>query len=186
MGAGSSNPEEIRTPKELSSLSPQEHNTYNRLAVRMEQFHEHFRHTWTMLYDAAITKRRPSNFTQEELIDAGIRFVDNLEGHHRVEETYIFPVLAKRMPEFRHNGRNQKAAELILQHEEIHRGMTAMREYLIACKDGIADFQFSILQQKMDSWGKTLWIHLEQEVKVLGVESMRQYWTMDEMTAFPF
>lgn len=90
------------------------------------------------------------------------------------------------MPEFRHSLKNKEAAELILQHEEIHRGMTAMREYLVACKEGNENFQFSNLQLKMNSWGETLWIHLEQEVKTLGAENMRKYWTLEEMIAFPF
>jgi hypothetical protein len=37
----------------------------------------------------------------------------------------------------------------------------------------------------MDSWGTVLWSHLEQEVKTLGAENMRKYWTIEEMRRMP-
>ncbi len=30
-------------------------------------------------------------------------------------------------------------------------------------------------------WGDVLWKHLDQEVKTLGAESMRKYWTLADM-----
>lgn len=43
----------------------------------------------------------------------------DLAGHHGIEERYIFPVLAKRMPEFALSG----SAEHIEEHHQIHAGL---------------------------------------------------------------
>ncbi|CVK94822.1 uncharacterized protein FMAN_13144 [Fusarium mangiferae] len=186
MGTNLAKPGEIPGAKELPPLSKDEFDVCNRLAMRMDRFHDHFRYMWEMLYLAADTQQRPSNLSLKQFIDTGIRFIDNLEGHHGIEERYIFPILAKKMPEFRSNTRNQAAAELLQQHEEIHSGITAMRQYLKACRSGNIEFRFGVLRSKMEPWGKTLLKHLDQEVKTLGAESMRRYWTLEEMDEFPF
>jgi hypothetical protein len=86
------------------------------------------------------------------------------------------------MPEFK-QGRN--AAELLRQHKEIHRGMDVFEEYLSKCRSGETDLELSVLKQKMDSWGDVLWKHLDQEVRTLGAENMRKYWSLDEMRRMP-
>ncbi|KAK6584392.1 hypothetical protein PZA11_002616 [Diplocarpon coronariae] len=109
-------------------------------------------------------------------------FCSHLSTHHAIEEQHIFPVLAQKMPEFK-QGKN--AAELLRQHEEIHRGMDAFEEYLKRCRSGETELQLSLLKEKMDSWGTVLWAHLDQEVKTLGAENMRRYWTVEEMKRMP-
>ena len=86
------------------------------------------------------------------------------------------------MPEFK-TGKN--AAELLRQHKEIHKGMDQFEAYLEACKRGELDFELSTLKAKMDCWGEVLWTHLDQEVKTLGAENMRKYWTVEEMRRMP-
>lgn len=86
------------------------------------------------------------------------------------------------MPEFA-NGKNK--AELLRQHAEIHVGMEALEEYLNACRNGETELELRVLKGKMDSWGTVLWTHLDQEVKTLGAENMRKYWTMEEMRRMP-
>jgi hypothetical protein len=86
------------------------------------------------------------------------------------------------MPEFK-AGRN--AAELLRQHKEIHAGMDAFEAYLESVRRGETELELSVLKGKMDSWGTVLWKHLDQEVKTLGAENMRKYWTIEEMRKMP-
>ncbi len=86
------------------------------------------------------------------------------------------------MPEFA-SGRN--AAILLQQHREIHEGMDAFQEYLERCKRGETELELRVLKEKMDSWGDVLWKHLEEEVKTLGAENMRRYWSLEEMRRLP-
>ncbi|KAI1503370.1 hypothetical protein F5X99DRAFT_407195 [Biscogniauxia marginata] len=189
--------EEKEEPKKLPPLSPAEFRGYNRLAEHMDMFHEHFRRTWTLLWEAASSGRRPAGMSLKGFLNEGLSFVSHLETHHSIEETYIFPVLARRMPEFQNSsssppgkGRGEGgggggAAELLRQHKEIHKGMEGLESYLRKCRTGETELEMSILKEKMESWGGVLWRHLDQEVKTLGAENMRKYWTIDEIRRIP-
>jgi len=63
--------------------------------------------------------------------------------------------------------------------------MDGFEEYLEACKTGEKDFKMSVMREKMDSWGTVLWEHLDLEVKTLGADNMRRYWTLEELRQFP-
>jgi hemerythrin-like domain-containing protein len=144
--------------------------------------HNHFRQTWQMLYNACLNNKRPANLSLKQFISTGLQFCSHLSTHHAIEEQHIFPLLAQKMPEFK-AGRN--AAELLRQHKEIHKGMDAFEEYLEGCRSGEHELSLVQMKVKMDSWGTVLWSHLEQEVKTLGAENMRKYWTIEEMRRMP-
>lgn len=97
--------------------------------------------------------------------------------HHSIEEEHVFPVLAERMPAFRQN------VELVQQHWEIHAGLERMERYL---RDVEKEVDFEELKGIMDGFGKVLWDHLDDEVRELGAENMRHYYTLEEMGQFPF
>jgi hemerythrin-like domain-containing protein len=107
-------------------------------------------------------------------LSTGLQLIHHLEGHHSIEEAHIFPVLARKMPEFK-AGRN--AAELLRQHQEIHKGMEILEEYLESVRSGEKALELSVMKEKMEvnGWGDVLWTHLDQEVKTLGAENMRKY-----------
>lgn len=109
----------------------------------------------------------------------GLGFCRQLEMHHSIEEQHVFPHLATRMPAFK------KELELLTQHKQIHKGMDRMEEYLSKCLRGEEELRLAELKVVMDGFGKVLWEHLEQEVKELGAENMRRYWTIEEMRAMP-
>ncbi|CAN8096862.1 unnamed protein product [Discula destructiva] len=170
----------------LPPLSAHEFKQYNRLADHMNVFHEHFRQTWTMLYNAASSGRRPAGMSIRQFIEQGLSFLSHLETHHSIEETYIFPVLARKMPEFQAGGKGgKKAAELLQQHREIHRGMDLMETYLNQSKKGETDFDMRVLREKMDTWAAVLWKHLDQEVETLGADNVRKYFTLEEVRKIP-
>ncbi len=87
-----------------------------------------------------------------QFIDEGLYFVRMLTAHHNIEETYYFPMLATRMPEFR-SGRegNRQAAELLQQHKQIHAGMDLFDEYLRQCRNRETELELSVLKTKMDT-----------------------------------
>jgi len=174
----SSAPAEEKLPK----LSLADFRVYNNMAEHMEYFHNHFRHTWTTLYDSCTNSKRPAGMSLKQFINTGLQFCQHLTMHHSIEERHIFPLLASKMPEFK-AGKN--AAELLRQHQEIHAGMDQFEEYLRKCRDGETELDLRVLKTKMDLWGEVLWKHLDQEVKTLGAENMRKYWTLQEMRRMP-
>jgi len=171
-------PQEEKLPK----LSLADFRVYNSMSEHMEYFHNHFRHSWTMLYQACTNNKRPSSMSLKQFINTGLQFCSHLATHHAIEEQHIFPVLGTRMPEFK-QGKN--AAELLRQHQAIHAGMDIFEEYLNKCRSGETELDLRVLKTKMDSWGDVLWKHLDQEVKTLGAENMRKYWTLEEMRRMP-
>lgn len=127
------------------------------------------------MYKAASSGQRPSGTSMRAFINTGLMFCRSISGHHAIEEYEIFPELAKRMPEF------QDGDFLKKQHEEIHEGIDKMQTYLEACSHGERELRMSELKEIMDSYGKVLWEHLDAEVRTLGAESMRKYWTKEEI-----
>ncbi|KAL1655919.1 hypothetical protein SLS61_001482 [Didymella pomorum] len=103
--------------------------------------------------------------------------------HNHFRETWnvihIFPVLAKKQPAFK------KELELLTQHKQIHKGLDKLTKYLEECSTGERELRLSELKDIMDSFGKVLWQHLDDEVKELGAENMRKYWTKEEMARLP-
>jgi hypothetical protein len=63
--------------------------------------------------------------------------------------------------------------------------MDGFEKYLEEVRRGERELELSVLKTKMDSWGTVLWAHLDQEVKTLGAENMRRYWTLEEMRRMP-
>jgi hemerythrin-like domain-containing protein len=147
-------------------------------------YHNHFRSIWNLLWSACENNKRPGHISLKAFITEGIQFVRHLTLHHDIEEAHIFPVLARKMPEFK-AGKGNGAAELLRQHREIHKGMDVLEEYLKGCKSGEYELELSVLKGKLESWGAVLWTHLDQEVKTLGAENMRKYWTLEEMRRMP-
>ncbi|KAF5879706.1 putative neutrophil cytosol factor 2 protein [Botrytis fragariae] len=173
---------EEKKEEALPKLSAADFKIYNSMAEHMNYFHNHFRQTWTLLKTATTNNQRPRDLSLRQFLQTGLSFLSQLEVHHGIEEQHIFPVLARKMPEFA-NGKN--AAELLRQHREIHKGMDVMQEYLEKCRDGETELSLKVLGEKMDGFGEVLWKHLDQEVETLGAENMRRYWSREEMRRMP-
>ncbi|KAJ4400098.1 hypothetical protein N0V85_005848 [Neurospora sp. IMI 360204] len=87
----------------LPPLSPGDFTVYNRLAKQMDYFVSCTRNG---------SSQGTAELTERQLIEEGLRLTRYLEAHHSIEETYIFPLLAKKMPQFRaavnaHNHQHQ-------------------------------------------------------------------------------
>lgn len=71
------------------------------------------------------------------------------------------------------------------QHRGIHEGVEALEEWVQQVKEGSREFQLKELKVVMDGFGQVLWAHLEDEVRELGAENMRKYWSVQEMRRMP-
>ncbi|KAJ4352636.1 hypothetical protein N0V95_004081 [Ascochyta clinopodiicola] len=169
------------TPSEptLPKLTQHEFRIYNRMAEHMDYFHNHFRETWNVLYSACETGKRSKGMSIRQFISLGQQFCSQLEMHHGIEERHIFPVLAKKQPAFK------KELELLTQHKEIHAGLDKLTKYLDECSTGERELRLPELKVILDGFGKVLWQHLDDEVRELGAENMRKYWTKEEMIRMP-
>ncbi|KAF1966143.1 hypothetical protein BU23DRAFT_560471 [Bimuria novae-zelandiae CBS 107.79] len=173
--AASTPPEEKPLPK----LTSAEFRVYNNMAEHMNYFHNHFRHTWNTLYKACENNKRPAGMSIRQFLATAEQFCQGLTFHHTIEEQSIFPILAKKMPSFK------QEMELLEQHRGIHEGLEKLEEYIAECRSGDKELQMKEMKRIMDGFGKVLWAHLDDEVKQLGAENMRKYWTLEEMRRMP-
>jgi hemerythrin-like domain-containing protein len=173
-------PETEKTTETLPKLTPSEFRQYNRLAEMMDNFHNHFRQTWTTMYDACSTSKRPTGMSLRQFLHYSLDFCNMLTMHHDIEEARVFPMLARKMPIFR-NTETMK-----MQHKEIHEGLDKLKSWLEQCRDGESDYRAQEMRDMMDTFGQVLWEHLDAEVKQLGAENMRKFWTLKDMQRFLF
>lgn len=79
---------------------------------------------------------------------------------------------------------------MVAQHKLIHDGLDRLDAYIGAVRRGERELRLKggedTLQGVLDSFGKVLWTHLDEEVRNLGAQSMRLYWTREEMGRFNF
>jgi len=161
----------------LPKLSTQDFRIYNKLAVMMDAYHNHFRYTWNILYKACETGSRPAGMSIRSFISQGLHLCHVLTIHHTIEEQHVFPELTERMPAF------APKDHLISQHEMIHEGLEKVQGYLEGCRSGERELRLSELKEIMDGFGTVLWAHLDDEVRMLGAENMRRYWSKAEISA---
>ena len=161
---------------ELPKLSAADFRTYNKLAEMMDAYHNHFRYTWNILYKGCSTGTRPSGMSLRQFLSQGLHLCQSLTVHHTIEERHIFPELAERMDIFK------PQAHLIEQHEQIHEGLEKFEAFLGACQYGERELRMEEMKEIMDSFGKVLWDHLDLEVKMLGAENIRKYYSKAEIS----
>ncbi|KAG8628505.1 hypothetical protein KVT40_004378 [Elsinoe batatas] len=159
----------------LPPLSDREYKLYNRLAEQMDMYHNYFRQSWNMLYKSCEAGKRANGQSIRAFLNTGLQFCEHLECHHGIEEAKVFPMLGRKMPAFRNKD------ELLGQHKQIHKGLDKMQKYIVECDSGERELRLSELKDIMDSFGKVLWEHLDDEVRTLGAENMRTFWTKEEM-----
>jgi hypothetical protein len=121
----------------------------------MQQYHNHFRSTWTTMYKACEANKRPSGMSIRQFLALGDQFCSSLTIHHGIEERYIFPVLAERMPRFKDQEHLKK------QHEGIHEGLDVFEKYLKDCRRGETELRLDEMKRILDTFCKVLWAHLE-------------------------
>lgn len=68
----------------LPPLSRQEHETYGRMGTTMELFHNSFRQTWTILYNACSSGQRPAGMSIRQFLNTAAEFCHHLDMHHSI------------------------------------------------------------------------------------------------------
>lgn len=125
--------------------------------------------------------------------------------HIDSQETYIFPILSKKMPQFAAGKR--ESGEHLVAHQKIHDGLDRYDRFLSDSLDDPSVYSGKKLREIMDSFREVLFTcvksnlnyrdicadvlssrvrHLDEEVKDLQGESMRAAgWTLEEMKRIP-
>ncbi|KAJ5085713.1 hypothetical protein N7532_010484 [Penicillium argentinense] len=146
----------------------------------MEGMHHELRNLWLGLRtDCARMEERLDPAAGQRLIEHGLAFCNELEVHHDREETFLFPKLADRMPEF------GPQSTLVDQHKKIHVGLAALKRYLLDCHIEEKVLDRAHIRAIMDTFSEVLLAHLDDEVYALRAERIRWHWTLDEFRKIP-
>jgi hemerythrin-like domain-containing protein len=166
-----------QTPKaaDPEPMSAEDFAFFNKLAVQMDLYHNHFRQSWDIMWKACEAGRRPMNMKLPAFLRHAEQFLHHLEMHHGIEEQILYPRLADRLPHF-----HPRNGALVAQHREIHDGMDGLQRYVDDCRSGAEDFSMAGLRAKLEPWGAVLWTHLDEEVAALGAVHMKKAFTKDE------
>ncbi|QRW08279.1 Hemerythrin HHE cation binding domain [Ceratobasidium sp. AG-Ba] len=154
---------------------------WNRLADRMSYFHSRLGAEFDTIYsfsDGSFAKI----MTLQAYLRMVMQFYEHLNAHHSIEEVYVFPVLAQKMPNFANNEKHKNS------HKVIHKG-----ELRLDKLEGLASswekepttFSPDTLRACLDEFRKPLFTHLDEEVRDLSAESLKKYYTLEEVDRLP-
>lgn len=164
----------------LPPLTDHEERQYNQFARKMTHFHTYLQREYETAYelaDGSFSKRGMSLIAYLDSVD---EFRTHLTTHHDIEEVHIFPVLGKRMPEFRPNERHKTS------HKLIHDGLDQLEAIVQKFRETPSTYKPEVMRNTLDSFRDVLYHHLAEEVRDLSAENMRKYWTISELSKIPF
>ncbi|BGO89789.1 hypothetical protein NBRC10512_004442 [Rhodotorula toruloides] len=154
-----------------------ERRDWERMSSRMEGFHAYFRHSFRQLFELSDGSFNERGMTVRDFMRLAEDFLMHLEFHHSIEEQHIFPILAKRMPQFRVDHQEE--------HDTIHKGMHELRWLAKRFKLDPTAYSPDEFRQNLVSWGPLLFYHLDAEVASLKPDILRRYWTLQEAKHLP-
>jgi len=160
-------------------MTPMEKRKFGELATKMQYFHDYFKANFAEIYELADGKFYSRGMSLPAFMDSANNFKRYLEGHHNIEETYIFPILAKKMPSFREDEQHR------LKHKQIHDGLDALAVIIKRVKEDPSSYSPADLRACLDGFREPLMTHLDEEVQDLQAENMRKYWTLEEIKQIP-
>ncbi|KAJ7680374.1 hemerythrin/HHE cation-binding motif-containing protein [Mycena polygramma] len=152
----------------------------------MASFHNYFKQEFNMLYDGADGSFTKRGLSLTLFLQKATQLNSHLTMHHTIEERHIFPILAKRMPEFS----TETEHAHIDSHKGIHKGLDELATLVHKFKKEPSTYcKFSQTPTEMraclDGFRDVLFTHLDEEVNDLRGENMKKYWTLEELEAIP-
>ncbi|BEJ12654.1 hypothetical protein CspHIS471_0211140 [Cutaneotrichosporon sp. HIS471] len=179
----STNPPTDPTDAEaVKAMSPREFRKWNKLADGMATFHDRFEREFNYVYQMADGGWR-AKVPFPRFIREAEQVSHHLDMHHRIEEAYFFPMLAKKLPQF---STSRGGAEHVASHRAIHRGLDKYDAVLERARRDPDGYDGKELREVMDGFREVLFNHLEEEVRDLGAESVYAAgFTLDELARFP-
>ncbi|KAF8678455.1 Hemerythrin HHE cation binding domain [Rhizoctonia solani] len=155
-----------------------ENRRWNRLADRMAYFHTALATKFDNIYALS-----DGSFAKVMSLPVYLRMVmefhDHLDAHHSIEEVYVFPVLAQKMPNFADNERHKNS------HKVIHSGLDKLKDLVAGWKAEPTTFSPGTLRSCLDEFKTPLFKHLSEEVRDLSGENLKKYYTLEEVDRLP-
>lgn len=146
----------------------------------MSYFHESHKRTFNRSYAHAHDYAEQGQSLNAFLNDS-YNLVIHLGNHHRIEESYIFPLLAHKHPAFRDDAEHRAS------HRAIHDGLEHYSSFLRGAMADESTYAPDKLREILDSFREPLMRHLDDEVRDLQPDSLKAHgFTLTDVRALPF
>ncbi|KAL1406705.1 hypothetical protein Q8F55_008411 [Vanrija albida] len=158
-----------------------DHRAWNAMSVHMRQFHNYFKYEFDNIYKLADGGFKEEGQALPQFLRQANDLAASLTQHHGLEENYIFPALAKKLPEkFGPHGLEKE------QHKGIHDGLENYQGYIHWARSHPEEYDGKKLRAIMDKFRDVLYAHLDDEVRDLSAESLQKAgFTLDELRRVP-
>ncbi|WOO84258.1 uncharacterized protein LOC62_05G007778 [Vanrija pseudolonga] len=154
---------------------------WNAMSSHMRGFHNYFKYEFDNVYKQADGGFKEEGHSLPQFLREAGSLSQSLINHHALEENYIFPALAKKMPEqFGPHGLEKE------QHKHIHDGLESYEGYIHYARSHPEQYDGKKLRAIMDKFRDVLYAHLDDEVRDLGAEALQKAgFTLDELRRVP-
>jgi len=145
----------------------------------MEHFHNYFKNEFNHIYQLADGSFQKYNMSLPMYLREADSLKKHLETHHTIEERYIFPELAKKMPSFAENEQHRNS------HKGIHDGLDRLSALTHEFRENPTTYTPERMRECLDSFKDVLMHHLDEEVEDLAAENLKKYFTLEELERIP-
>ncbi|KAF8514969.1 hemerythrin/HHE cation-binding motif-containing protein [Gautieria morchelliformis] len=145
----------------------------------MQDFHTYLKYEFDELYALADGSFNSRGMSLSMFLQSATDFRRHLEAHHSIEEKYLFPILARKMPAFSDNEQHRNS------HKQIHDGLDALTALIARFHSSLPSYSPTEFRACLDGFRDVLTRHLDEEVHDLQGENLRRYWTLEELSEIP-
>ncbi|PPQ63997.1 hypothetical protein CVT24_009426 [Panaeolus cyanescens] len=150
---------------------------WNRLADRMDMFHNMFKDDFNQLYDLADGSFDKLGLGLSGYLQLAQSLINHLTLHHNLEERYIFPSLGEYLPQF---SKSVNGAHL-QSHHDIHEGLESLGSLVKKWSKDPSHYSPNEMRQCLDGFREVLFHHLDEEVRDLQGENLMKYMTLQDV-----
>lgn len=155
--------------------SAEEERRWNSLSTVMNSFHQWFKDELKVIYDSADGSFNVRGMSLSMYLDTVRRWKASLNAHHTTEEHFIFPVLARELPQF------APGAEHIDSHKAIHDGLDDLANNLMKWRREPSSYSPEVMKACLDNIRTVLIPHLDQEVEDIKGHKLKPHFKLEEI-----
>jgi iron-sulfur cluster repair protein YtfE (RIC family) len=168
---------------------------FSHLLQGMVPFHNSFRMHHAEIQARLATSQTLSKRDLSQMMRTSLQLCNHLDTHHMIEETYIFPLLAKKMTQFAPSSQHTK------EHDVMHATLEKLQTYSRGVLGRLQDSQGSVeagtawpkdvydsekFSTLVDDLAQALFPHLAAEEESLSPASLRKAgFTAEELSRIP-
>ncbi|KAJ3803010.1 hypothetical protein GGU11DRAFT_389432 [Lentinula aff. detonsa] len=146
----------------------------------MKSFHDGFKEEFNTLYELSDGSFNKRGWSLGIYLESAARFNHHLTMHHTIEETYLFPLLGKRMKQF-----SESEGLHLKSHKGIHDGLERLEGLIQQYKSEPNTYDPTKMRASLDSFRDVLFSHLDQEVEDLRGDNLKNFFTLQEVESIP-